>query len=57
MTLIIMYWAFSALYIIGMNQFNEENKLSDWIFAIILGWLIVPISLGTKRAKEIENEN
>jgi hypothetical protein len=52
-----MYWAFSALYIIGMNQFNEENKLSDWIFAIVLGWPIVLISLGTKRAKEIENEN
>jgi hypothetical protein len=54
MTLIIMYWAFSALYIVGMNDYNNDNSLSDWIFAITLGWLIMPISLGTKRAYEID---
>lgn len=57
MEIFILYWIFSTLYIIGMNIYSKEITIGDYIFAIVLGWFVLPTSLGTKRAREIEKGN
>lgn len=56
MEIFILYWIFSTLYIIGMNIYNKDVTIGDFIFAIVLGWFTLPISLGTKRAQEIHSD-
>lgn len=55
MELFILYWIFSTLYIMGMNNYNEDKTIGDYVFAIVFGWYMVPFTLGTKRAKEIRS--
>ena len=52
MAIFLLYWIFSSLYVMGMNYYtaNEKFKTTDLIGSILLGWLVMPISLGTARS-------
>lgn len=55
MEIIILYWLFSTFYAIGIDFYKGYRlRTGGVIFSILFGWIILPISLGTKRGKEIE---
>lgn len=66
MAIFILYWLFSSIYVMGMNYYISEEKLkiTDVFGSILLGWFIMPMSLGTARSygldkarRELEEKN
>jgi hypothetical protein len=55
---IIIYWVYSSLWSMGVDVYNNHGKLTlfDFIIGILLGWLIMPMSYGTQRGKQIDTE-
>jgi hypothetical protein len=53
--LLFLYWVFSTLYVIGMDMYQKAGiNLQGFLVAWVFGWALLPISLGTKRAKEVD---
>ncbi|MEN9997834.1 MAG: hypothetical protein RI922_824 [Bacteroidota bacterium] len=46
---ILFYWFFSTLFCHGMTFGISETKVTakDFLYAMLLGWLIFPLTLGT----------
>ncbi len=55
MEVIILYWVFSFLWTIGFEVFEFRLRIKRILVALFLGWIILPISYGSKRAKELDN--
>ena len=57
MYIIIIYWVYSSLWNMGFDVYkNNKLTLGSFIIGILLGWLIMPLSYGTQRAKQIDTE-
>jgi hypothetical protein len=59
MEIIILYWFFSTIFIIGQAHYHNGDKLllRDIIGGVVFGWVMLPFTLGTKAQKDIENEH
>ena len=57
MYIVIIYWVYSSIWSMGSDVYkNQKLTLGTFIIAILMGWFIMPMSYGTKRAKEIDTE-
>jgi hypothetical protein len=54
MEVIILYWIFSFLWTIGFDVYEGGSNVKNVLIALLLGWIILPISYGSKRSKEIK---
>lgn len=44
---LIFYFAFSAIFIVGMLAYDKDDiPLDELIVGILLGWLFLPFGLG-----------
>lgn len=44
---LIFYFAFSAIFAIGVLAYDQDNiPLDELVMAILLGWLFLPFGLG-----------
>ena len=54
---LIFYFAFSAIFIIGVRAYDQDRiPLQEFIVGILLGWLFLPFGLGMLVSKLI-NDN
>jgi hypothetical protein len=55
MAVIIIYFIYSIFWCIGFDVYRlGKLTLSGLLVAITLGWVIMPMSYGTERAKKID---
>jgi hypothetical protein len=55
MSAIIIYFIYSIFWCIGFDVYRfGKLTLSGLLVAITLGWVIMPMSHGTERAKKID---
>ena len=56
MIIIILYWVFSFFWMIGFDQYEQSvlSPTAKILSALLLGWAILPMSYGSKRAKELD---
>ena len=44
---LIFYFAFSAAFMLGVRAYDQDNiPLQEFVMAILLGWLLLPLGLG-----------
>ena len=44
---LIFYFAFSAIFAVGVLAYNKDDiPLDEFIVSILLGWLFLPFGLG-----------
>ena len=44
---LIFYFVFSAAFAVGVRAYDQDNiPLQEFIIAILLGWLLLPLGLG-----------
>ena len=55
MGIIIVYVVFATFWTIGFDVYESKSSFSRIILALLFGWAIMPISYGTKRAKEVND--
>lgn len=54
---LIFYFAFSAIFAIGVLGYDKDNiPLDEFIIGILLGWLFLPFGLGMLVSKLINDE-
>jgi len=54
MEILILYWFFATAWSFGVDFYQEKVKVHTIILNILFGWIILPISLGTARGKNLE---
>lgn len=55
MEILILYWGFSVFWCIGIDTYKRDNTFISLVTALLFGWFLLPVSYGTKRAKELDN--
>ena len=44
---LIFYFIFSAAFALGVRAYDQDNiPIQEFIMAILLGWLLLPLGLG-----------
>lgn len=56
MEVFILYWIFSTLFCVGIYLYDNDLKFANLIICILLGWVIMPTTLGSARAKSLDDE-
>ena len=56
---LIFYFAFSAIFVVGMLACDKDDiPLDELIVGILLGWLLLPFALGMLVSKLVnDNKN
>ena len=54
MEVIILYWLFSILFCVGVDVYSEKVSFGNILLAVLCGWFVMPLSLGSQRGKSLE---
>lgn len=58
MDILILYWIFSSFWAMGLDFYCEERiTIKSVLVSIFFGWVLLPVSLGTKRGKDLDEKN
>lgn len=55
MEILILYWGFSVFWCIGFDTYKSDNTFTNLVISLLFGWYLLPMSYGSKRAKELDN--